>query len=361
MNAPVQTRFILEWVGTVVLHNWLVLLWVVLGTASAVRAYHRPSRVALSFLYGFAGLAFLFEYRKHLMTYLAEPVDFLLIGGLQPWNQAGHVVVEQVVPGSLLVASLVLLVAGGLGWWHGRGEQRSKGAMVPEPATEAKPVPRRWWVAGLGVGAVVLSGHLLKSRSLGAEASKTVTVVSGLPRSGTSMMMQMLEAGGMAVLTDAIREADSDNPEGYYEFERVKMLPKGDHAWLAQAQGKAVKVIVALLEHLPPGYTYKVIFMRRRMEEVLASQRKMLVHRGEDPDKVSDEEMGRLFEGLLQRVETWLAGQPHVAVLNVDYNQLLSNPQPYIRQVNQFLGGWLDEVRMAGVVDPALYRNRPRQ
>jgi hypothetical protein len=206
-----------------------------------------------------------------------------------------------------------------------------------------------------------LFGRLLKSRSLGAEASKTVTVVSGLPRSGTSMMMQMLEAGGMAVLTDAIREADSDNPEGYYEFERVKMLPKGDHAWLAQAQGKAVKVIVALLEHLPPGYTYKVIFMRRRMEEVLASQRKMLVHRGEDPDKVSDEEMGRLFEGLLQRVETWLAGQPHVAVLNVDYNQLLSNPQPYIKQVNQFLGGWLDEVRMAGVVDPGLYRNRPRQ
>jgi hypothetical protein len=175
------------------------------------------------------------------------------------------------------------------------------------------------------------------------------------------MMMKMLAAGGLPVLTDGIRQADEDNPEGYYEFERVKALPKGDHAWLAEAQGKAVKVIAALLEYLPPGYTYRVIFMHRRMEEILASQRKMLQRRGEDADKVSDEEMARLFEKHLQRVRAWLAARPDVAVLDVDYNRLLADPRPYAEQVNYFLGGGLDVDRMVEVVNPDLYRNRARQ
>lgn len=193
-----------------------------------------------------------------------------------------------------------------------------------------------------------------------AERLKTITIVLGLPRSGTSMMMQMLEAGGMAVLTDGIRQTDADNPRGYYEFERVKQLPKGDHAWLAEAQGKAVKVIAALLEHLPSGYAYRVIFMHRRMEEILASQRKMLVRRGEDADKVSDEEMARLFEKHLLRVRAWLATRPDMAVLDVEYNRLLADPRPYVEQVNRFLGGELDVDSMMEVVDPGLYRNRAR-
>src|SRR5437899_574640 len=118
--------------------------------------------------------------------------------------------------------------------------------------------------------------------------SNTVTIVSGLPRSGTSMMMKMLEAGGMEPLTDHVRTADEDNPKGYYEFERVKDLEK-DQTWLEDAKGRYVKVISMLLKHLPAGYTYKVIFMRRTMEEILASQRKMLVRRGESPDRVADE------------------------------------------------------------------------
>ena len=117
---------------------------------------------------------------------------------------------------------------------------------------------------------------------------KPIIVVSGLPRSGTSMMMRMLDMGGVPVLTDEIRAPDLDNPKGYYEFERVKKLPQGDIAWLADAQGKAVKIIGALLRHLPAAYTYKILFMRRAMVEVLASQRQMLIRRGEDPDGIDD-------------------------------------------------------------------------
>ena len=125
-----------------------------------------------------------------------------------------------------------------------------------------------------------LLSRLFRAKPSTDEISKTITVVSGLPRSGTSLMMKMLEAGGMPVLTDGIRHADADNPKGYYEFERVKALPKGDTAWVAEAQGKAVKVIAALLEYLPSTYHYKVIFMHRRMGGgILASQRKMLVRR----------------------------------------------------------------------------------
>ena len=121
-----------------------------------------------------------------------------------------------------------------------------------------------------------------------------VTVVSGLPRSGTSMMMRMLEAGGMEPVTDDLRTADEDNPKGYYEFERVKDLER-DQAWLEDARGRFVKVISMLLRHLPSGHRYKIIFMRRKMEEILASQRQMLVRRGEWPDRVSDARMAEMF------------------------------------------------------------------
>ena len=112
--------------------------------------------------------------------------------------------------------------------------------------------------------------------------SQPIVIVSGLPRSGTSMMMKMLEAGGIPLLTDSIRQADEDNPKGYYEFERAKKLPDGDTAWLKEARGKAVKIIAALLMELPQGYTYQVLFMHRNIQEVLASQSKMLARRGEE-------------------------------------------------------------------------------
>ena len=187
---------------------------------------------------------------------------------------------------------------------------------------------------------------------------KNIVIVSGLPRSGTSMMMKMLEVGGIPMLTDHQRVADEDNPKGYYEFERAKKLKEGDTSWLPDAQGKVVKVISALLEYLPGEYRYQVIFMRRAVPEILASQRKMLVHRGEDPEKVSDAELGTLFEGHLQKVETWLEAQSNFDVKYVNYNQLLKNTAPGVREVNAFLGGNLDVEAMISVIDPHLYRQR---
>ncbi len=188
---------------------------------------------------------------------------------------------------------------------------------------------------------------------------RPVYVVSGLPRSGTSMMMKMLEAGGLDVVTDGIREANADNPKGYYEFERVKQLPKGDTAWLNDARGKVVKVISALLVHLPEDHTYKVLFMRREMDEILASQRKMLVRRGESTDRVDDGEMGAMFEKHMRKVYAWLDEHPNADYLDVSYNRLLQGEiQPIVRQVNDFLGADLDEEAMAAVIDPSLYRQR---
>ncbi len=188
--------------------------------------------------------------------------------------------------------------------------------------------------------------------------NQMVTIVSGLPRSGTSMMMKMLEAGGLPPLTDHIRTADEDNPKGYYEFERVKQLPKGDVAWLPDAQGKVVKVIAALLPSLPGGYDYRVIFMQRAMPEVLASQRQMLIRRGEDPDKIPDAVMAQLFEKHLRQVDDWIKQQPNVGRLDVNYNEMLKNPQPFVEQVDAFLGHQLDRAKMAAVVDPSLHRQR---
>jgi hypothetical protein len=184
-----------------------------------------------------------------------------------------------------------------------------------------------------------------------------VTVVSGLPRSGTSMMMRMLEAGGLPVLVDGLRTADEDNPRGYYEFERVKQLAD-DTGWLPEARGKVVKIISALLQHLPPSERYRIVFMRRDLGEVLASQREMLRRRGEPTDATGDEGMARFFTSHLRRVEGWLAAQPHCAVLYVSYNDLLREPGPLVEEVAAFLGDGLDPGRMREVVSQRLYRQR---
>lgn len=194
--------------------------------------------------------------------------------------------------------------------------------------------------------------------TLGREAVSPVIVVSGLPRSGTSMMMKMLEAGGLPVMIDGLRAPDPDNPEGYYELERVKDLDKGDTAWINEARGQGIKVISALLEFLPQDNQYKVIFIHRHIEEVLRSQRKMLERRGEQTDAVDDAEMADLFAKHLAKVKSWLRGQPNFAVLDVDYNAMLQDPLPYIRSINQFLGGGLNEQAMGEIVNPDLYRNR---
>ena len=187
-----------------------------------------------------------------------------------------------------------------------------------------------------------------------------ITVVSGLPRSGTSMMMRMIEAGGMEIVTDHLRTPDDSNPKGYYEFETVKKLKDGDRAWVGSARGKAVKVISALLEYLPREYTYQVIFMRRDIHEILASQKKMLIDRGEPTDKVSDEKMAELYRNHLSKVEGWLKQQPNMKTLFVNYNEVLANPDTYLDSINRFLSNRLEVSNMRQVIDKNLYRQRNR-
>jgi hypothetical protein len=185
-----------------------------------------------------------------------------------------------------------------------------------------------------------------------------IVVVSGLPRSGTSMIMKMLEAGGLPVLTDGLRTADEDNPKGYYEVERVKDLAReADRGWLAEARGKGLKVVSYLLKSLPPGFNYKVVFIRREMEEVLASQRKMLARRGETEETPPDR-MRALFEDDLWRARYQLRSRPEFEAIELHYSAVLSRPFDEARRLAAFLGVGLDAEAMAAAVDPQLYRNR---
>jgi len=185
-----------------------------------------------------------------------------------------------------------------------------------------------------------------------------IIVVSGLPRSGTSMMMKMLEAGGQPIMTDNLREADANNPNGYYEFERVKELPNGDYGWLPEAGGKVVKIVTGLIMELPSEFKYKVIFMQRAMKEVLSSQKKMLGRLGKEDDKVEDDKMKKIYQEHLKQVNAWIVKQLNIEVLYVNYNTMLGNPLESLQKVNEFLGGEMDVNIMAGVVNKGLYRER---
>lgn len=183
------------------------------------------------------------------------------------------------------------------------------------------------------------------------------TVVSGLPRSGTSLMMQMLHAGGLPVLADQQRVADENNPRGYFEYEPVKRL-RSDRSWLPLARGRAVKIIHLLLHDLllDGSMRYRIIFMQRPLSEVLASQQAMLQREGRagaDPAVLR-----RAFEGQLAQLHAWLSAQPDVRVLHVDYHRVLAEPLAVADALCGFLAIELDRNAMAGAVDPALHRQR---
>lgn len=182
-------------------------------------------------------------------------------------------------------------------------------------------------------------------------------VVSGVPRSGTSLMMQMLQAGGYPVLTDQMRGADEANPRGYFEYEPVKATRR-DVSWVRLAEGKAVKVVYALLRSLPQGHEYRVAMMRRDLDETIASQREMLRRSGSKGADVSDEKLRELFRREIAEVDAWLAVQANFAVLEVAYRDCLENAVGVAARVNRFLGGVLDEAAMVTAVEPALHRQR---
>ena len=184
-----------------------------------------------------------------------------------------------------------------------------------------------------------------------------VTVVSGLPRSGTSLAMQMIHAGGIPALTDGQRTSDDSNPRGYFELERVKQL-KQDKSWLDEAAGKVVKVIHLLLAELPDDRPYRVVFMQRDLREVVQSQATMLARSGRPGGQLAPERLIAVYEQQLKTVEQWLAVRPNFSVLRVPYAQLVSDPAGVVPTVNAFLGGTLDEARMRAAVDPGLHRNK---
>jgi hypothetical protein len=186
---------------------------------------------------------------------------------------------------------------------------------------------------------------------------QSLTIVTGVPRSGTSLVMQMLAAGGLPALSDGARGPDADNPRGYFEFEPAKRLAR-DAAWLALAPGRAVKLAHTLVASLPTGFFYRVLLVRRRLDEVLASQRVMLARSGAAPDPAEDARLLRAFEAQLARLERELAGRENVAWLALEHAELLRAPALAAARIDHFLGGGLDAAAMAACVDPALHRQR---
>jgi hypothetical protein len=190
-----------------------------------------------------------------------------------------------------------------------------------------------------------------------ADETKFLTVVSGLPRSGTSMMMQMLEAGGVSVITDNIRSADHDNPLGYYEFEPVKQLSR-DASWLDTACGKAVKIIYRLLYDLPRYHRYKVIFMTRMLTEIAASQKAMLRRLNKEGGALDDQQLARAFQDDLRKLDAWLTSQHNFSVLYVNYDDVLYDSERTVAEIVQFLVYKLDVIAMIKAIDRSLHRQR---
>ncbi len=190
-------------------------------------------------------------------------------------------------------------------------------------------------------------------------ARNYVTVVSGLPRSGTSMMMKMLEVGGIPALVDNIRTADEDNPGGYYEFEPVKKT-REDSSWVAQAVGKVVKLVHLIILDLPLTYDYRIVFMRRHLDEVVKSQNVMLERKGKDTADLPPERLKAIYLAQIQKVQQYMTEHAdRIRFLEVEYNSVMKNPKPEADRLNGFLDG-LDVECMLAVVSPELYRNRAK-
>jgi len=199
----------------------------------------------------------------------------------------------------------------------------------------------------------------LKRAYVRRKLGKPIVVVSGLPRSGTSMMMKMLQAGGMPLFVDDVRKADEDNPIGYYELEEVKsLLKKEDKTWLSEARGKGIKIVSTLLPGLPSSHFYKVIFMQRHLDEVILSQNKMLRRRGELVDEAGDDRMRGMLEKHLVKTKLWMDGQLNFALVEVPYSEVIADPRRQAQRVRHFVEVDLDVEKMASAVDASLYRNR---
>ena len=188
----------------------------------------------------------------------------------------------------------------------------------------------------------------------------TITIVSGLPRSGTSMMMQMLNAGGLEVLTDNVRQNDDNNPKGYLEFEKVKRLHL-DNSWLQEADGKLVKVVAPLVMSLSNDYNYKIVFMLRDMDEMIRSQQKMLGKLDDGSKSSYPVALIEAFKKQLEKADIWLKSMPNVSFIYVNYTDVINSPEEQIENLNSFFDNELDTDKMLSQVDSSLYRNKSKE
>ena len=187
-------------------------------------------------------------------------------------------------------------------------------------------------------------------------SARPIYVVSGLPRSGTSMAMALLQAGGMPIFSDGIRQADLDNPNGYFEYAGVGSL-RSDSSWVYESADKAVKVVSPLLRFLPSDLHYRIVFMRRDVREVALSQEEMLRRRERDvPGNTS--EIERIMRAHLVQIETWLSQQKNMSVCYMDYGWVIDNPAAASEKLVQVAELKGLPIEMAEVVDKRLYRQR---
>lgn len=188
-----------------------------------------------------------------------------------------------------------------------------------------------------------------------------VVIVSGLPRSGTSLMMQMLEAADIPIVTDAARGADESNPKGYYEDKRIKGLGAAkaeDRAWITQETGKAIKIVAPLLGHVPASVPSRIIFMQRSLDEILESQGNMLARDGKSKEAGNDLSIAKAFALTVGNVGNFVAQREKTEILPIDYSETVADPKGTAEKVAKFLGSELDIEKMAAVVDPSLYRSK---
>lgn len=198
----------------------------------------------------------------------------------------------------------------------------------------------------------------LLTKRLPFKNTRPIIVITGLPRSGTSMLMQMCSAGGVHILTDNYRKKDTNNPKGYHELEKVKKL-KEDISWLPEAKGKAVKIVSPLLMYLPDSYSYKAIFIQRNLQEVLASQREMVRRLGtEESPGANDQELEVHYHNHLNKIYNWLEQKNNFETIFIRHRDILTDPVQSSRQIESFLGLDLDAQAMAACVDQNLYRKR---
>jgi hypothetical protein len=198
-------------------------------------------------------------------------------------------------------------------------------------------------------------------RAFRRQQGEPIVVVSGLPRSGTSMLMKMLDAGGMEIMTDSERIADIDNPKGYFEYERIKDLEKeSDKSYVREGRGKVLKVISFLIKDLPDDNDYRVIFMRRSLDEVLASQNKMIQRLGTEDSTAAEEAMKEAYRNDIVRTRILCKNRPNFELIEINYKNTIEDSAATAHSVNAFVGGHLDETAMREAVDSSLYRNRSK-